>query len=451
MLHAPILSFQHNHDIIQFTTSTHDLQPKLTKEIPNMKNFLLSSKHIEKDSFIWNMIGSMLVAFQSVIILMVLTRTVGIVEAGIFTLAFASANLLMTIGKYGIRFFQVSDVKNEYDFSEYLTARYISTTIMIAISIIYVLYVGQTYQYTTNKSLIIIWMCLFKSLDAIEDVYCGLYQKAGRLDVASKVMSLRVIVAILTYCVLTAVLRDQLLALIITTISSAIFLILLLRWTYPPFKTENIQPKKRIRKLLFVGTPLFIGMFLPMYIGNAPKYAIDALLSDEIQAHYGFIAMPVFVIGLLNGFIFNPMIYKISVMWNNREMKKFRKSILQQAAIIFGITVVCIIGAYFLGIPVLSILYNTDLSPYKTDLLILLLGGGFFGLSGFLNTVLTIIRFQNSLAVGYGIVALFALFFSNQIVSGHGVAGASILYLVLMLLLSIFFTLFLMIGIKKYK
>ena len=49
--------------------------------------------------------------------------------------------------------------------------------------------------------------------------------------------------------------------------------------------------------------------------------------------------------------------------------------------------------------------------PYKTELLILLLGGGFLGLSGLLNTMITIIRFQNSLLAGYGIIAAAALFF----------------------------------------
>ena len=40
-----------------------------------LKHFLLNSKNINKSSFIWNMAGSMLMAFQSVIMLMIITRT----------------------------------------------------------------------------------------------------------------------------------------------------------------------------------------------------------------------------------------------------------------------------------------------------------------------------------------------------------------------------------------
>lgn len=73
-----------------------------------IKEFFLQTDHIDRDSFVWNMAGSMLLAFQSVIMLMVLTRVLGLADAGIFTIAYANANLFLTIGKYGMRNFQVS-------------------------------------------------------------------------------------------------------------------------------------------------------------------------------------------------------------------------------------------------------------------------------------------------------------------------------------------------------
>ena len=75
-----------------------------------LKHFILNDENIEKSSYIWNMAGSMLMAFQSVIMLMILTRTVGLGEAGVFTIAYANASLFLNIGKYGMRNFQVSDV-----------------------------------------------------------------------------------------------------------------------------------------------------------------------------------------------------------------------------------------------------------------------------------------------------------------------------------------------------
>ena len=72
--------------------------------------------------------------------LMILTRTVGLNASGIFTIAYANANLFLNIGKYGMRNYQVSDVRDEFCFREYLGSRWITTIMMIVVSIIYVAY-----------------------------------------------------------------------------------------------------------------------------------------------------------------------------------------------------------------------------------------------------------------------------------------------------------------------
>ena len=417
-----------------------------------MKKFILESKNVQKDSFIWNMTGSMLMAFQSVILLMILTRTVGLTEAGIFTIAYANANLFLNIGKYGMRYFQVSDVKGQFTFSEYLYSRWISTAAMIIVSITYLPYTAISNQYTFEKSMVILWMCIFKAVDAVEDVYYGEYQKKGRLDIASKSMSLRLIFTIAVFAFATIVLRNQLIALIIATFFTSGLLYIFLNWTKPLVEKEKQKKSwKNIKTLLKTCFPLFAGAFLSFYIGNAPKYAIDSLLNDELQACYGFIAMPVFVIGLLNNFVFNPILYKMSCLWSEKKIKKFLGRTMIQVGIVGIITVVCIIGAYLIGVPVLSVMYDTDLSPYKTELLILLLGGGFLGLSGLLNAVITIIRFQKYLLLGYGIIAVIAFFCSDYMVRQAGMFGAAILYAALMAALCLIFIILFIIGIIKNK
>lgn len=225
-----------------------------------------------------------------------------------------------------------------------------------------------------------------------------------------------------------------------------------IKWTYRKFKKTTEMQWRNVVRLLKNCFPLFAGSFLSFYIGNAPKYAIDFLLTDDLQACYGFLAMPVFVIGLLNGFIFNPMLFKLSCLWNEAKIKLFLKQVVMQIAIVAGITGVCILGAYLIGIPVLSLLYNTNLSPYKTELLILLLGGGFLGLSGLLNAVIIIIRCQKNLLWVYLTVAIIAFFMSNPIVKKYRMMGASILYMILMLIICICFLLIFMSKIIKcYK
>lgn len=400
----------------------------------------MNDNNIEGDSYTWNMIGSMFMAFQSVLMLMVIMRTVGVNDAGVFSIAFASANLFLTIGKFGMRNFQVSDIENKYDFNTYKNSRIITTLAMILLALIYTIVVAKYNKYSSRKILICIWMCIMKAVDSIEDVYHGELQRKNRLDIASKAMSIRIIATIIVFIISLVVTKDFLCSLIVTTLTTIIIFAFL---TCMIMSSNELKVKfvidKNLVYLIKATIPLGLSSFLAFYISNAPKYAIDRILNDELQACYGFIAMPVFIIGLLNSFIFNPMLFEISKLWNDNNVNSFIKKIGIQVIIIAIITVICLSGAYILGIPVLSFIYNFDLSSYKCELLILILGGGFLGLSGLFMTIITIIREQRFLLIGYIIVAMVALISSEKIVIDYGITGACWFYLILMIILSLFF------------
>ena len=423
-----------------------------------LKKFIISSKKIEKNSYIWNMVGSILVAFQSVIMLMVSTRVLDLKAAGILTIAYADANLFLKIGKYGMRNYQVSDVKGNFTFSEYFTSRIITTCVMFLVSALYILYMHINKDYSYEKSIIIFLMCLLKTIESLEDVFHGMYQNQGRLDIAGKTLALRMGIITFIFGIAVVTIKNLLWSIVIANIAAVILFIVFTKWSYGIFQIKMTKVRKEmLTKLFFECFPLFVGSFLSFYIGNAPRYAIDSILTDELQACYGFIAMPVFVIELLNNFIFNPVLHSLSISWEQREIRTFVSKILKQAGIIFLITLCCIVGGFFCGIPILSWLYGTDLSEYKMELLILLLGGGFFGMVGFLNIMNTIIRQQKQLMLGYAFMAVLAFLLSDSIVQKFQILGAAILYTTLMGILSILFTGLLIYGIlynkktKKYS
>ncbi len=404
-----------------------------------LKRFLTESDNVERSAALWNMIGSMTNAFQSVILLMVMTHTVGLVPAGIYTMGNTDSNLFLSIGKYGSRSFQVSDVKKEYVFREYRMSRIITCIAMALVSTLYVLWVANRNGYSGEKTSIILWMCIYKLPDAFEDIYQAEYQKNDRLDVAAKCLALRMILTIVLWAILIFITRNLLLSTIISTIFTIAvcgFFIILTR----AFVSEkNTYSMKRVWKLLLVMSPLCIGSFLTIYIGAAPRNSIDRYLNDELQAIYGFISMPVFVVQLLVTFIFNPILYKVSLMWDEHKYKEYLKSSLIQAGLVIVLTLVCVAGAWLLGIPVLSLMYKTDLAPYKSDLLMMMLGSGFLGFVALLGQLLTVMRSQNEMLIGYGLASLVAFLFSDKAVLANGISGACEFYTILLFILAIIF------------
>lgn len=407
---------------------------------------MAQARNIERDAYIWNTAAGLLNAFQSVIMLTVLSHVCDAATAGVFTIAYANANLFLNLGKYGVRNFQVSDVNEKYGFSAYHVARIVSVLAMIAFGTAWAIWSSVTVGYSAEKFLVILVMLLFKAIDAYEDVFHGNYQQHGRLDVGARVLTLRMISMIVLYAGLIVVTGDLLVSLSVSTLFTAVFFVVETVWVKRryslPHNQTTVSSKPRASlalSLLKECFPVFLALFLLFYIGNAPKYAIDAVMDDVAQAQYGYIAMPVFVVGLLANFIYNPIIASLSEDWAQGRVRKFAHRFALQVLIIAGITVGCIAGAWAIGVPVLNLLYNTELAPYKGDLIILLVGGGFLATATLFTTGLTIIRSQNKLIPGYAAVSIAALVLCTPAVGMGGIHGASLIYLALMAVLTVWF------------
>lgn len=419
-----------------------------------IKNFLISNKKMsnQQSSYFWNTCSGTLSAFQNVIFLMVITRTLTLVEAGIFTIAYTNSNLFANIGRYGVRNYQATDVSHRFSFRDYLVSRYFSTFIMVITSCVYLLYVSQTRNYSIEKILVILFMCLSKIIDSIEDVYYGQYQNQNRLDIATKILTLRLGILYISFALSLLLFKSLTISIIVSALLSAIVVYYAIHSTISYCLSEDKKMSlTHIKDIFITCFPLFVGTFLSFYITNAPKYAIDAQLNETIQACYGFISMPIFVINLLNNFIFQPIITTLAIEWNEKNYVKFMKRIILECLIILAITLIVIICGYIGGIPVLSVLYKTDLSAYKTELLILLCGGGALALSGFFVVVLTIIRMQKNTVWGYVITSILAYILSPILVAKYEVFGASILYLLLMSFLSLIFGIMILYKVVKTK
>ena len=118
-------------------------------------------------------------------------------------------------------------------------------------------------------------------------------------------------------------------------------------------------------------------------------------------------------------------------------MAKFKKLIIKQCGVIAGITVLGLVVAATIGIPILSFVFGVELHQYKTELCVVMIGGGMLAYSTFFSTVITIIRLQNTLLLSYGITALAAMKLSGVLVTTYGIMGAAVMYAVLMTILTI--------------
>ena len=402
-------------------------------------------------NFIWNAAAGLIGASEAVILLMVIGRVNGVEDAGIITIAFAIGNLLAGIGRYGVRNYQVTDLDTDMDFSSYFSHR-IVTVLLMGISMAgYMGWCQMIKGYSRYKEAVIVCICAIYMAESLEDVFWGLYQKNGRLDLGAKIFFGRWMLHLSVTSILDVLTGHLLISLIVGLAVGILFSFYRNQKAYPNFYKG--------KKLTFTWTgigsifkncfPLFLTAFLTNYVANAPKYAIDRYMTESEQACYGYVFMPVYVIHLLNSFLYQPALTEIAVDWKEKKMGRFCKRLRIQIAVIGMLTAICLIGGYILGIPAISMLYHIDLSEYRQELMILLFGGGLLAVTGFWCVIMTVMRMQRWMVSGYLMTAGFAFVFSGHFVQVNGMRGAAWFYVFIMALLTVFFTICIFWRIKN--
>lgn len=387
--------------------------------------------YIAQKSVFWNMTFSVLYAAQSAIMLISVTRFCGTEAGGTFSIAYATSQLMYYIGSYSCRAFHATDTCYTYSYEDYSNARLITCTIMLLVSIVYCI----LKKYTIEKVVIVLSACSYKLVEAIEDLDHGELQRKGRLDIAGQVGTLRVLITDIIFCIFLIITRNIAISFIYVTIVTIIIVIIAhKKYKVLFFQMINKKKKTHASKLLMDCFPLFITGFFEVYINNAPKYAIDIYLGNEIQAYFSVIFMPVFTIHLLSAVCFRPQLKNIAELWNKGEFNKFIYFIIRQVVVIVVISVVIIIFGVIFGLYLLGLIYNLSLNMFVFEFVILLLGGSFVALYTYMYNCITIMRKQKALLMLFGIIAVVAWLISDILVSCGGLTGACWSYLLLMFL-----------------
>lgn len=406
----------------------------------------VDKKPDDKYKYIWFTMGTACFALSTLVMTIVISRLLGETQAGMFSVGLSIAQWLVTIAYFEIRTFQVTDVRNEYSFKYYLTLRILMCIITFLASVVYVVF----NNYDIQKVIIILLVCLYKISDSIADTFEGEFQKEDRIDISGKSEFYRVFFSILVLVIAVAVSKNLILSLIIMNVVAYGMIVLLdISIAVKRVSVRMTGDMKRLWELVKMCIPLAVSTFLSTYIINSSKLSVDRVLGDESQLYYTAVFMPNMVINLFSGIIFKPMQTAMAVNYYEKKYKNFWHIISKMILIITGFTFVCGVGAYILGIPVLSWLYGVNLKEYKLTLLLLLLCGGINAINIIFYYVLAIMRKQKYMTILYIIVCLVSFLIMDTMTGKMGLMGASLGYLILVSLLAALLLVYIIIQTRR--
>ncbi len=413
----------------------------------------LYQKPTTKSIYFWNIMGSFSNALLSVIVLMVITRTMSPVNSDIFSLAWSISQLMATIGTFQIRTYQATDVTGKFSFKQYLNFRFVCLIFMMVISILYIVFLNFDFY----KSFVILLICIFRAVDCLADVYEGWFQQKERLDLSGKAQTARIIFCIL-FLFISCLITKNLIYICVSLILSYSICFYFFDFTVYKKFFRSDQSKEKfdnwniwLKKILKETIPLFFNSFLAMAITNIPKMSIDSsidqsLLSNGSQAIYNVIFMPASFLTLAY-IVFRPLVTKMAILWQEGEYRKYFLILIRIFSILMFFCIPIIFAANWIGCPVLSFFYGLDLSNQNWNLTIILIGGCFYTFSCILDNALVVMRKQYTLIIAYILAAVTCWLFSDTLVFMYGITGASLVYLISMI---IFFITMLILFILGY-
>ena len=382
-----------------------------------------SERKLFLKNFIWNSLGTGINSFNSLFFLIIVTRVNDIQTAGIFSIAYATATILYTLAMYSGRLCQVTDIKNKITDKDYIVNRTLTCIIMLIGAAGFLL----IQQYSGFKTTIFALLAIFKGIEAFSDILYGVMQKNDILYKSGQSLSLKGFVGIAAFLIVDLVTRDLRWACFAVIVVNVLVLVIF-DYLMITRKLIDIKVKVDFGNVLSIFKSeffVFVNSFAGIYILNAPKYAIDNFLTDDIQAIYGYIMMPATVMTLFTQFIVMPFLGKLKEMYEQKQLKEIEKVTLKIKLIVIAFGGFAVLCAYLIGPEFLGLVYGLDLTAYRMNLCVIIGSYIFYAISYINLVTLTTIRHTFIQFVIYVASMVIAYIGSTVLVQYFGINGAT--------------------------
>ena len=384
-----------------------------------------SEKKAFLKNFIWNSLGTGINSFNSLFFLIIVTRVNDIHTAGIFSIAYATATILYTLAMYSGRLCQVTDIENKISDKDYITNRIITCLMMFLGAAGFLI----IQQYSGFKTMIFALLAIFKGIEAFSDILYGVMQKNDILYKSGQSLSLKGFIGIAAFLIVDLITRDLRWACFAVIVVNVIVLIV---FDYLLITRKLIDNTRKINKANVISIFkseffVFVNSFAGIYILNAPKYAIDSFLTEDIQAIYGYIMMPATVMTLFTQFIVMPFLGKMKEMFENKQLKEMEQVTFKIKLIVIAFGAFAVLAAFLLGPEFLGLVYGLDLTAYRMNLCVIIASYIFYAISYINLVTLTTIRHTFIQFVIY-VASMIIAFIGSNVLVGFlelGINGAT--------------------------
>lgn len=382
-------------------------------------------------NFRWALTGNLTYAGCQFLMSTALAKLGSKTVLGQFSLGLAIAAPVMNLAMLQLRSVQVTDVNEEYAFADYFGARIIWTILGFLVIV-----VGGIIGSTDRVTLwVVILVGLMKSFDSLSDIIRGLFQHRERMDFSGMSLIVKSPTSLLALTGVMYLTRNVVLATAaMAVVWASSFVTYDLRRAarmLPSIDSEpsvhaGVRPRfqsDRICRLSRTALPLGIVMSIISLQISIPRYVLQGYAGAEQLGCFAAVVAPA-----MAGLMVTTALGQASAPRLARhfatDLRAFVRLLAQLTALSAAMGVALIVGVYFFGDLILTLLFKPEYAAYQREFVVVALAMGiqFVGSCwGYGLTAARYFRIQVVLTSASCVATLIAAFI---LVPRHGVMGA---------------------------
>lgn len=390
--------------------------------------------------------GNLLSAIYFWVVTSILARQFGIALLGQYTLALSIITPFFCFIYFGFRTLLVTDVNVKYDASRLFKIKHLLSLIFITFLIVFY---NIFYSKEISKDIFYL-LLLFKILDTYYDFFIGMNYRNDNARKHGSTLLIRSILFIILFIIGSFILESYRISFVLVIISSSVLLYIFdIRYSKINFKFNKVLLEKNETKELFKRSfPIVASAFVGSVLVNVPNYYIAYFYDSKQVGFYSIFYAFNTLINIVLISLGQIYLRKISQYYEKLFFNEINSIVVKVVFFIIGFSILASLVTLLTGDFILKMLFGNDALYYAKLFPYLFLFSIPIYLGQFLSYVATGVNQLYSLIISSSVCLLLSLACGYIFIPIHPIWGSYINYLIVGLIQSIIFIIFIRRAIK---
>ena len=387
-----------------------------------------------RHNFSWTLAGNVVLAASNWLLLVIAARLGSPAMVGQFALGLAVSTPIFLFFGLNLRVVQATDARGEFTFREYFQLRLATTMLALVANILVVAFAYGP----LSVQMILVAVGGWRAADSMSDVYLGALQLRERMDrlaVSQILHGVSGVAAFFAGLYATGSMTTATISLIVA------WILVLLFFDVPAavacgalasrYRTESNAPalvplpRQQLLRLAGIAFPLGLVAALGSLAQNIPRYFLESSRGEDALGVFAAVSAIMFAGSTVVAALAHATTPRLARLHAEGDDRGFRRIMKKLHAIAAAMGVGGVAVAWWVGAPVLRLLYGPEYSEHATLFVWLMIAGAATYFGAFLGVAVTAMRRFRFQAQIHAANVLLVFLLAAALVPRFGLLGAA--------------------------